>query len=51
MLKNLFEYPSTMFSLSAFGHDGIREHFLNQTSLLEDGTVMDKTALEDTLAP
>ena len=45
------EYDNTMFALSAFGHDGIREHFLNETSLLEDGTVMDKTSLEDTLAP
>ena len=32
----LTEYDNTMFSLSAFGHDGIREHFLNETSLLED---------------
>jgi len=45
------EYDDTMFSMSAFGPEGIREHFLNEMSLLEEGTAMDKASLEDILAP
>lgn len=45
------EYDDTMFSMSAFGPEGIREHFLNEMSLLEGGTAMDKASLEDILAP
>ncbi len=45
------EYDDTMFSMSAFGPEGIREHFLNEMSLLEEGTAMDKVSLEDILAP
>ena len=44
------EYDNTMFSMSAFSSAGIREHFLNETSLLENGTIMDKASLADILS-